>query len=331
MLAVAQQTKVVSTCKRCLSNVTSVLGEYIPTFRFGVLSTARALSISINPAENQRNTRPLPLLPEYSIVDRSELSGEALADIERRSDEYFANGSKHSFFSKLASIVSRMDPALRYEDGSLSHMDVVACVTRPTWASVPAQERQNMLKSCREHFLATLRLLPSGALLFCDGRTALQAIEDAGGVTEITEHVKGNLIVFIGTLPIGTNVHTYVGWNHPAHKLYASPSEVARAVKRLLKGNPDENGVQMVTQPLDSSSLSPPIIGDGQSFGNQRDLMRLLVKTLGYDEDAVCPEYASAERRGLVPRSRNNHGLSPEQYAHRLYADGIRKGWLLSA
>ncbi len=329
MLAVLEQTRAVSTCKRCLPSVTTILSDYIPTFRFGVLSRCRAVSISINPAENQEGYRPLPRCKEYGFADRSALTDDDLANVARRSDEYFAAGDKHRFFNTLASVVSSIDPTWSYEAGTLSHIDVVACVTRPTWTNgVPAEERRVMLESCRQHFLTTLRLLPSDSWLLCDGRTALQAIDDVGGRTENTEQLEGNLAVCIGTLLLEAGAHRFVGWNYPAHKLYGKQTEVGLAAKCLMDGGIHDPKAEAVLRPSPESSSLSSCIADRLVFTSQRDLMRFLVGKLGHNQDSVCREYAAADRQGLVPRNSNRHGLSAEQYAHRLYADGIRNGWL---
>jgi hypothetical protein len=39
-------------------------------------------------------------------------------------------------------------------------------------------------------------------------------------------------------------------------------------------------------------------------------------------------EYADAERRGEAPRRRNTSGLSADEYARALWADGVKKEWL---
>ena len=70
--------------------------------------------------------------------------------------------------------------------------------------------------------------------------------------------------------------------------------------------------------------------GDGAAAApaRQRDVMRRLWAIYGPDEVRVTREYATAERRGEVGRARNTYNLSPEDYARRLLADGIKKGWL---
>lgn len=60
----------------------------------------------------------------------------------------------------------------------------------------------------------------------------------------------------------------------------------------------------------------------------QRDVMRRLFVRFAPDTRRVISEYAAAERRGEVLRYRNTRNQSPEEYARRLLADGVKKGWL---
>jgi len=59
----------------------------------------------------------------------------------------------------------------------------------------------------------------------------------------------------------------------------------------------------------------------------QRDVMRDLNRRLGGDHDKVVAAYAAAERRGDGRRASNVHDITPEEYARRLHADGVAKGW----
>ena len=56
--------------------------------------------------------------------------------------------------------------------------------------------------------------------------------------------------------------------------------------------------------------------------------MRDLFARNNRNEDRTIAAYAAAERAGQVKRESNDYKLSPEEYAERLLADGIRKGWL---
>jgi len=60
----------------------------------------------------------------------------------------------------------------------------------------------------------------------------------------------------------------------------------------------------------------------------QRDKMRELFRRYGDREEVLIREYAAAERRGEVERTRNKYGLSPEGYASALLNDARKKGWI---
>lgn len=61
---------------------------------------------------------------------------------------------------------------------------------------------------------------------------------------------------------------------------------------------------------------------------NQRDKMRELFRQYPRDREIVIRQYAKAERDGIVSRRSNSRGIIPEEYAARLFADGIKKGWI---
>jgi len=56
--------------------------------------------------------------------------------------------------------------------------------------------------------------------------------------------------------------------------------------------------------------------------------MRELFRLYGDDEARVIQAYADAEQHGEVPRESDLHSLTAHDYAARLLADGIRKGWI---
>jgi hypothetical protein len=60
----------------------------------------------------------------------------------------------------------------------------------------------------------------------------------------------------------------------------------------------------------------------------QRNTMRVAYIITNGVREACINEYARAERFGFVLRASNMLHLSAEDYAARLYADGIQKGWL---
>jgi hypothetical protein len=60
----------------------------------------------------------------------------------------------------------------------------------------------------------------------------------------------------------------------------------------------------------------------------QRDLMRELFRRFGGDRARVVEAYAEAERRGEIERVRDAHEMSADEYASRLFADGVEKRWI---
>jgi|HubBroStandDraft_3_1064219.scaffolds.fasta_scaffold5088848_1 hypothetical protein len=60
----------------------------------------------------------------------------------------------------------------------------------------------------------------------------------------------------------------------------------------------------------------------------QRDKMRALYKRYTGNRERACDEYARAEKEREVKRESNTNRMSAEDYASRLWSDGIRRGWL---
>src|SRR4051794_12984079 len=56
--------------------------------------------------------------------------------------------------------------------------------------------------------------------------------------------------------------------------------------------------------------------------------MARLYATAGEQVDVAARSYAAAEQRGDVSRASNVRGMSAEEYARRLIADGLKKGWI---
>lgn len=60
----------------------------------------------------------------------------------------------------------------------------------------------------------------------------------------------------------------------------------------------------------------------------QRELMRRLYSEHLGDRERVLRDYSEADDRGEVKRSRDANSTSSREYAIRLWADGVSKGWL---
>jgi len=95
------------------------------------------------------------------------------------------------------------------------------------------------------------------------------------------------------------------------------------------KTDSPSSGVGAEIDFLDSIDGEPYVPDKSEgSVTSQRDKMRELYKQNAGDEQRTIAAYAAAERRGEVSRRSNDYGLNAEEYARRLLADGVRKGWI---
>jgi len=60
----------------------------------------------------------------------------------------------------------------------------------------------------------------------------------------------------------------------------------------------------------------------------QRDMMRKLFRRFDGDRSRVVTAYAEAERRREVQRVHDSRDMSADEYASRLFADGVQKRWI---
>ena len=56
--------------------------------------------------------------------------------------------------------------------------------------------------------------------------------------------------------------------------------------------------------------------------------MRKLFRRFDGDRSRIIAAYAEAERRGEVLRVHDSHNLSADEYASRLFDDGVQKRWI---
>ena len=66
----------------------------------------------------------------------------------------------------------------------------------------------------------------------------------------------------------------------------------------------------------------------GNTDMTQRDYMRKLYLQHNGEKAKIVSDYAQAERDGKVARNSNDRRFSPEEYASRLFYDGVHDGWI---
>lgn len=124
--------------------------------------------------------------------------------------------------------------------------------------------------------------------------------------------------------------------NRWAHEQAFSPEEADRAVDTVrqlarLIGAPEPSIAtrrESIPQESVAATASAAAPTADLRWSGQRAAMREIFTRVAGDEDRAVQEYVAAEREGRVRRKGNKSGLTAEQYARALIADGYRKGWL---
>jgi hypothetical protein len=217
-----------------------VVNECLPVSAFGdaVSKSVKVATIGLNPALNEffdssgrANHRSLRLaiLNDYQLSSRADLHASDVVDAKTRRESYFREDREwHSYFEKLESVISRIDPSWSYSTGRAVHLDLVACATKVRWSDLANECKSELISNCRIHFLKTLNDLPSGTLLLLDGSRVANEISllpkhsSEATVLQITKkticHVQGEQGC-VGTLKLGDKEFPFRGWPVPAGKL----------------------------------------------------------------------------------------------------------------
>ena len=118
----------------------------------------------------------------------------------------------------------------------------------------------------------------------------------------------------------------------------ASMTQVMNRLRKKcwpVKWSNDPTGVQYTMSTLTAEKWisirnrpNEPNKGSSSPKMGQRAVMKQLAEMHNYDKSVVIAKYAQAERTGKAQRLSDEHSTAPEEYARRLWEDGIKKGWL---
>lgn len=172
----------IEKCHHCVGSQAcenQVKNECLPVSAFGKVlgKSVKAATIGLNPALNEfylydyitlknRSLR-LAALIDYNKKSRADLQEADIDNAKTRREEYFTNGERepHSYFEKLESLISRIEPRWSYVSGSVVHIDLAACATCVRWSELSNDCKKGLIANCRGHFLKTLSQLPNGTML----------------------------------------------------------------------------------------------------------------------------------------------------------------------
>jgi hypothetical protein len=226
----------IEKCQLCLTglNNNQIVKDCLPVSSFGDVEgkAVKAATVGINPALNEfivngepkQRSQRLPILSDYQITNRTDLKIADLAEAKNRRATYFKDVERywHSYFEKMESLISRVDPRWSYISGRVVHVDLVACATRVRWSALENHTKTTLLTNCRPHFLTALSQLPQGTLLFLDGLAVINEFRKFGAVFEQKNeqliNIRGNRGV-IGNLKLSDNIFPIRGWSIPISKL----------------------------------------------------------------------------------------------------------------
>ncbi|MFN0098683.1 MAG: Swt1 family HEPN domain-containing protein [Gemmatimonadaceae bacterium] len=105
-------------------------------------------------------------------------------------------------------------------------------------------------------------------------------------------------------------------------------TDTARQLGALIGAPASARAAQSLAAPEPTRTLAPKATRASAPRETQRDVMSRIFVACDRDIERAIREYAAAERRGEVLRKSNKHGISAEDYARALIADGEKKGWL---
>jgi len=235
----------IEKCHHCVGSQAcenQVKNECLPVGVFGNLfgKSIEVATIGLNPALNEfylsdyktlkKRSQRLAALVDYNKASRAGLQEADVEDAKKRRGDYFINAERepHSYFEKLESLISRIEPRWSFVTGRVVHIDLVACATRLRWGKLSDGCKKELIANCRGHFLETLSKLPSETLLLLDGIRVVNEM----GLPEIQKHVlkfsqmkeeKISLIQgnrgFIGEIKYGDKKFPVRGWSMPVGQL----------------------------------------------------------------------------------------------------------------
>lgn len=133
-----------------------IVPDATPIVSFGNPSTARVVTVAINPAPSAftsgakghaggKTPNPLLDLKSLNISDIAAMTEADAEKIARACFTYFDDGIPNQWFVRFE---EQLLPGINasYVDGSACHLDLVQWATRQVWTSVPSAARQQLLE-----------------------------------------------------------------------------------------------------------------------------------------------------------------------------------------
>jgi hypothetical protein len=211
----------------------------VPSFGNPARTKVQAATIGLNPASTEfrdpdstirREEDRLPMLHDFEVADRTELTEAALRRAREKRDHYFSN-KPHKWFRPMQLVLRGMNLGWSYAEGTAVNIDVVACATGDAIGVLPVEVRSHLMANCQKHFIETVSTLPDGTWLVVNGRGAFLAMKAAFSLAPNAEFSgrlpkSEEIEMFVGSVNVGKKTLRYFGWSANLHR--ASLAEVVQ-------------------------------------------------------------------------------------------------------
>lgn len=232
----------IEKCHHCVGSQAcenQVVNECLPVSAFGDVSgkSVKVAVIGLNPALNEflhggvakiRSQR-LAMLTDYHLTSRADLRDADVADVKSRRERYFREDREwHSYFEKIESMISRIQPSWSFATGQAVHIDLVACATKVRWGDLSQECQKELIANCRKHLVATLNQLPNGTILLFDGMRVvneMRLLESTQPGFKFVQEIEARISLiqgnrgYAGKLKLGEKEFPFRGWSMPVGKL----------------------------------------------------------------------------------------------------------------
>lgn len=198
----------------------------LPVLFFGDLFKSRAATVGINPSHREYldhagrelvgMARRFENLSSLGAINRTTLTDSQCYRAVATMRGYFRpNKPAYEWFQPLQRVLRGM--GLQYENGEVTHLDLVQEATNPTWsglAQVKREDAESLLRADEGFLRWQLGAFRLG-LIVCNGKTPLEAVQKMVGATVVRAGKAERLAWSVAAGAIGDRRVAVAGWNIP--------------------------------------------------------------------------------------------------------------------
>jgi hypothetical protein len=221
----------------------STVDRSLPVLFFGDLTTARVVTVALNPSDREYLERDRRLLTgsrqrfatldTYEASSRGELRDIDCMDAIAWMRAYFLpdRPAYWPYFSHLERFLE--GAGYGYQSGTAAHLDLVQEPTTPVWRYLPPAEREAILERDLPFLELLLRSRPIEAV-FCNGKTVSETLRRRFRIVELGSGALGRLRWWVGDIDLDGRSLPAAGWNYPLNQATGLDGDGEIAFGRLI-------------------------------------------------------------------------------------------------